>query len=220
MQARFYLPMYGRFASPDPARDQHFEQTQSWNIYSYVQNNPIMATDPAGMVLELKGNAVKQFGKAMTYLSRPKSAGSLVRMIDRIKKSKTENLTIWVDTRATNSSQGGEVQWNPTLGNATQTGNSPSSPLTGDVQSPAVGLAHELIYEEKKLSGEKIDRSPDAQYENKEEKRTTERESKIATELGEPTRNNHGGVDVRVEDATSRKPVEPPMIKKLEEAKK
>ncbi|BDU75474.1 RHS repeat-associated core domain-containing protein [Mesoterricola sediminis] len=49
MQARFYLPMYGRFASPDPARDQHFEQTQSWNIYSYVQNNPVMMLDPNGM---------------------------------------------------------------------------------------------------------------------------------------------------------------------------
>jgi RHS repeat-associated protein len=49
MQARFYLPMWGRFASPDPARDQHFEQTQSWNIYSYVQNNPVINTDPTGM---------------------------------------------------------------------------------------------------------------------------------------------------------------------------
>ena len=49
MQARFYLPSYGRFASPDPARDQHFEQTQSWNIYSYVQNNPVQSIDPTGM---------------------------------------------------------------------------------------------------------------------------------------------------------------------------
>ena len=35
MQARFYAPWFGRFLSPDPARDQHFEETQSWNIYSY-----------------------------------------------------------------------------------------------------------------------------------------------------------------------------------------
>jgi uncharacterized protein RhaS with RHS repeats len=48
MQARFYAPWYGRFLSPDPARDQHFEETQSWNIYSYVQNNPVMAIDPNG----------------------------------------------------------------------------------------------------------------------------------------------------------------------------
>lgn len=49
MQARFYAPGYGRFLSPDPARDQHFEETQSWNIYSYVQNNPVMSVDPTGM---------------------------------------------------------------------------------------------------------------------------------------------------------------------------
>ncbi len=49
MQARFYAPWFGRFLSPDPARDQHFEETQSWNIYSYVQNNPVMSIDPSGM---------------------------------------------------------------------------------------------------------------------------------------------------------------------------
>ncbi len=48
MQARFYAPWFGRFLSPDPARDQHFEQTQSWNIYSYVRNNPTMMIDPNG----------------------------------------------------------------------------------------------------------------------------------------------------------------------------
>ncbi|WP_243286539.1 RHS repeat-associated core domain-containing protein [Geothrix terrae] len=48
MQARFYAPMYGRFLSPDPARDQHFEETQSWNIYSYVRNQPTMLMDPNG----------------------------------------------------------------------------------------------------------------------------------------------------------------------------
>ena len=50
MQARFYVPWFGRFASPDPARDQHFDNGQSWNIYSYVRNNPVMSTDPTGMV--------------------------------------------------------------------------------------------------------------------------------------------------------------------------
>lgn len=49
MQARYYLPWMGRFGSPDPGSDQHFEDTQSWNIYSYVRNNPTMSFDPTGM---------------------------------------------------------------------------------------------------------------------------------------------------------------------------
>jgi RHS repeat-associated protein len=49
MQARFYLPMYGKFASPDPGLDQHAGVPQSWNQYSYVRNNPVMGIDPTGM---------------------------------------------------------------------------------------------------------------------------------------------------------------------------
>ena len=62
MQARFYLPQFGRFSAPDPARDQHFEDTQSWNIYSYVRNSPVMSTDPTGMVEEDKKNATETKG--------------------------------------------------------------------------------------------------------------------------------------------------------------
>lgn len=51
MQARFYAAQYHRFTSPDPARDQHFEDTQSWNIYSYVRNMPTTMTDPTGMLM-------------------------------------------------------------------------------------------------------------------------------------------------------------------------
>ncbi|MFN8011208.1 MAG: putative Ig domain-containing protein [Holophagaceae bacterium] len=49
MQARFYGPMYHRFLSTDPAQDQHFELTQSWNIYSYVQNQPASSVDITGL---------------------------------------------------------------------------------------------------------------------------------------------------------------------------
>ena len=48
MQARFYVPWYGKFVSPDPGKDQHFEFTQSWNVYSYTRNNPILLFDPNG----------------------------------------------------------------------------------------------------------------------------------------------------------------------------
>ena len=61
MQARFYHPGFGRFTAPDPARDQHFDNTQSWNIYSYVRNNPIMSTDPTGMLAD-QLNATQTMG--------------------------------------------------------------------------------------------------------------------------------------------------------------
>jgi hypothetical protein len=68
MQARFYLPMYGRFASPDPARDQHFEETQSWNIYSYVRNMPTMAFDPNGKNIAFAVNPAAASGNGHTTL--------------------------------------------------------------------------------------------------------------------------------------------------------
>jgi Peptidase family M23 len=52
MQARFYAPWWGRFLSPDPKYDEHFQDTQGWNIYSYVMNQPTMKVDPTGMVVD------------------------------------------------------------------------------------------------------------------------------------------------------------------------
>ncbi|MFZ5909211.1 MAG: polymorphic toxin type 10 domain-containing protein [Chloroflexota bacterium] len=49
--ARFYLPALGRFTQPDtlvPGAGN----PQSWNRYSYVQNNPIRFVDPTGHTYE------------------------------------------------------------------------------------------------------------------------------------------------------------------------
>ncbi|MCV4732750.1 hypothetical protein OFB80_33195, partial [Escherichia coli] len=41
-QARYYSPKHGRFTSPDEVfADQYEENPQSWNLYSYVRNNPL-----------------------------------------------------------------------------------------------------------------------------------------------------------------------------------
>ncbi|WKD51246.1 RHS repeat-associated core domain-containing protein [Microbulbifer spongiae] len=51
MNGRIYDPAMGRFLSPDPIV-QAPGNSQSWNRYSYVMNNPLSFTDPSGFLME------------------------------------------------------------------------------------------------------------------------------------------------------------------------
>jgi hypothetical protein len=49
-QARYYSSTHGRFTSPDDFfNDTHASDPQSWNLYVYVRNNPLIFVDPTGM---------------------------------------------------------------------------------------------------------------------------------------------------------------------------
>jgi len=43
--ARFYDPQIGRFTTVDPLAEKY----ESWSVYQYVRNNPILRIDPTGM---------------------------------------------------------------------------------------------------------------------------------------------------------------------------
>jgi len=90
MQARFYAPMYGRFLSPDPARDQHFEETQSWNIYSYVQNSPTMRIDPTGMVGTDSDDKAKENRKKQQEEERKKKQEEQRKKREEARKQRIE----------------------------------------------------------------------------------------------------------------------------------
>lgn len=49
--ARYYASTMGRFMSPDPSGllAQHPEDPQSWNMYVYARNNPLINIDPNGL---------------------------------------------------------------------------------------------------------------------------------------------------------------------------
>jgi RHS repeat-associated protein len=49
MNGRLYDPRIGRFLQADPYIQRH-DNTQSYNRYSYVLNNPLNATDPSGQI--------------------------------------------------------------------------------------------------------------------------------------------------------------------------
>jgi len=109
MQARFYAPWYGRFLSPDPARDQHFEETQSWNIYSYVQNNPTMLIDPNGMALQDPNYQISLGSRRPDLLIVHDTAGQLSRKgFDGMKARHELSGHLYVD-------RGGEIWENRPL---------------------------------------------------------------------------------------------------------
>lgn len=52
--ARYYGSTFGRLMSPDDVRnDTHPSNPQSWNLYSYVRNNPLRFIDPTGLAAEV-----------------------------------------------------------------------------------------------------------------------------------------------------------------------
>jgi len=49
--------------TPDaPLMDQHIGDPQSWNLYSYVRNNPLSFVDPDGNSIELTCSAGAETG--------------------------------------------------------------------------------------------------------------------------------------------------------------
>jgi RHS repeat-associated protein len=69
--ARYDASTMGRFMSPDPPLlDQHIADPQSWNLYSYVRNNPLSFIDPTGNSIELlcTGDASKCAGERQKEL--------------------------------------------------------------------------------------------------------------------------------------------------------
>jgi hypothetical protein len=48
-----YSYSHGRFTSPDDfLNDSHVVNPQSWNLYAYVRNNPLISVDPTGMMTD------------------------------------------------------------------------------------------------------------------------------------------------------------------------
>jgi RHS repeat-associated protein len=51
--ARFNASTIGRFMTPDGGADQDTREPQSWNLYSYVHNNPLNRTDADGRTVSI-----------------------------------------------------------------------------------------------------------------------------------------------------------------------
>jgi RHS repeat-associated protein len=68
MNGRIYDPMIGRFMQPDPIISEPYN-SQNFNRYAYVLNNPLMYTDPSGYSTwtEIRGPVVGIIVAVLTY---------------------------------------------------------------------------------------------------------------------------------------------------------
>jgi RHS repeat-associated protein len=58
MHARYYTWGLGRFLTPDPGKDWDMQRPQTWNLYTYVRNNPVGNIDPTGRDTLSRGPSV------------------------------------------------------------------------------------------------------------------------------------------------------------------
>ena len=130
-------------------------------------------------------------------------------IISKLEKSKTSYVVKFSkDQDDSYSRLTKTITWDPTsaLAATDALGN-----MTGETQSPALGLGHELAHA-KGDDSETMEtnvKGSDPQYGTKEEKRVIDPiETNAAKQLGEGTRDNHFGRVYRTLDSTSRKPTE------------
>lgn len=81
MKGRIYDPALGRFLSADP-HIQAPGDSQSYNRYSYVKNNPLSYTDPSGYFFKSFNRFMKKYGRvivavALAYITAGASLAAL-----------------------------------------------------------------------------------------------------------------------------------------------
>lgn len=91
--ARYFASSLGRFEMPDSGVDQHPVDPQSWNLYTYVRNNPLNAIDPKGEFT--CGNSVT----AQQCESAHISVELVARGLDKIKEKWGENSQEYKDAK-------------------------------------------------------------------------------------------------------------------------
>jgi len=91
MLARYYTAGSGRFLQVDPGYDYDPMDPMSFNLYGYVRGNPVMGTDPTGMVLDyslIENKEEREFVKKSIQTLKdmdPDGAGKMITALDESK---------------------------------------------------------------------------------------------------------------------------------------
>ena len=227
-EARYYKPPV--FTS----RDAMFEKYFWMSPYTYCANNPVKYVDPDGREIRIyykeKTGIARLFERKKYEVYTPnkeyngtnKFVSETIKALNYVSNGDEKGIIkkIAEDTRKVikiKETKIGNDYYNPlanTIRYHYQSGlevvDDDGTP-TGDMQSPALGLLHELghaFIDLYKSMIEKINlKRFDLQYDNKEERWVIENiETPAANILGEGTRSNHCGNPFKAKNSTSVEP--------------
>ncbi len=228
--ARYYDSELSGWLSVDPMSDKY----PSLSPYCYSADNPVVLVDPngneiriyykektgiakfferskfitytQGMTYEGDNQFVKETVNAINYVSKGDKSNIIEQLINNKKIVKIKNTSI------------GNDRYNPMTNTAyynTQSGlecvDENGNP-TGEKQTPALGLYHELGHGHIDINMNKDEKKgfymPDKNYDTKGEKYVIENfETPAAKILNEGTRNNHSGNVIKTKNSTSTEEV-------------
>jgi RHS repeat-associated protein len=126
---RYYGSSLGRMMSPDSGVDQYPEDPQSWNLYSYVRNNPVNAIDPNGEFTCGSSLTAQQCENAHQSVERAEKS------LDEIKKTHGEDSKEYKDAKRSIDALGGRKDNGVTLENG-PTGMWGGNTQIGAMQAP------------------------------------------------------------------------------------
>jgi hypothetical protein len=187
--------------------DPESQKFPDWSPYDYALENPLKYVDPDGKEVRFANGTSaafqKQFRAAVQYLNKHGASG----MLRQLEESKTVYYLKEGPGHTNYDHKARTINWDPSMGVVTNEDQflSPTTVLNHEVD-------HTLQHDQNPDQYMSDRKTPDAQYDNKEEKRVIEgSEQETARKLGdikggEVTRKDHKGSKFKTTGPTTTDP--------------
>ena len=95
--ARYMASSQGRFTSPDkPLLDQKPDDPQSWNLYGYARNNPLLFVDPTGEAIRLTGTTQSERDEELEALRASLGNSKVAGQVQAYQDKKTGDYMVQI----------------------------------------------------------------------------------------------------------------------------